>query len=216
MSLKGRWQRVQDRVCTACESVGRDPATVTVLAVTKTVSLDSIAQAIDLGISEFAESRLQESLPKIESLGDHVRWHFIGKLQSNKVKRIATHFDAVHTFESAKQVKLSELSGRTIDGLVEVNIAEEPQKSGVFLKGLDETVSCLLTSQSVRFRGLMTIGPVVADPEQNRIVFRRLAEIGRSSGAEWLSMGMSADFDVAIQEGATHVRVGSALFGERN
>ena len=213
--LKERWEEVQSRVQAACKSVGRHPAEVTVIAVTKTVALDQILEAYGIGLRHFGESRLQEAVPKVQSLPDDVTWHFVGKLQSNKARKVAELFDVVHTLESENQLREMDKTDLQVQGLVEVNLGREPQKAGVFAEDLDTMVQRLSCSQHVRYRGLMTIGPLEPDPEQSRKVFRSLAQLGKRAGAEWLSMGMSADYDVAIQEGATHVRVGSALFGER-
>lgn len=213
--MKARWAGIQDQVASACASVGRDPADVTVIAVSKTVPLALVEEAYGLGVREFGESRLQEAGPKILAMPDDSVWHFVGKLQSNKAKKAAGLFDVVHTVESEKQVQELEKAGRKVHALIEVNVAREPQKAGVFPEDIDSMVRCLSSCGNVRYRGLMTIGPVVPDPGLSRPVFRTLAELGKRHGAEWLSMGMSADFDVAIQEGATHVRIGTALFGGR-
>ena len=215
MEFDERWGTIQNRVALACHESGRPPDSVTVIAVTKTVGLPLISAAYECGVRHFGESRLQEALPKIANMPSDCVWHFIGKLQSNKAKLISQAFDAVHTIESDHQVKELVKAGRTIDGFIEVNVAEESQKAGVFAERLDETVQMLSSFSQVRFRGLMTIGPLTPDPEQSRAVFRKLAELAKTVGTTGLSMGMSADYDVAIQEGATHVRVGSALFGER-
>lgn len=213
--LADRWAIIQSNVRAACLESGREPGSIVVIAVTKTVPIGLIEEAYGLGIRDFGESRYQEAEPKIDALPRDVTWHFIGKMQSNKAKRIAQKFDIVHTFENTGQLRELEKADRKLDALIEVNIAQEDQKAGVFSEGLDETVELLSSSAYVRFRGLMTIGPLTSDPEQSRKVFRETARLGERVGAEWLSMGMSADYDVAIQEGATHVRVGSALFGER-
>jgi len=213
--LRERWIEIKDAVERSCATAARDPAGVTVVAVSKTFPLDLLREAYDVGIREFGESRLQEAEPKILAMPDDVTWHFVGKLQSNKAKRAAGLFDIVHTVESERQVAEMDKAGRKVQALIEVNVAREPQKAGVFPEDIDSMVRCLSSCVNVRYRGLMTIGPVVPEPGLSRPVFRALAECGERHGAEWLSMGMSADFDVAIQEGATHVRIGSALFGGR-
>ena len=213
--VQDRWKEVESRVLEACRTVGRDPSTVTVVAVTKTVALDRILEAYEIGVRHFGESRLQEAVPKVQSLPDDVTWHFVGKLQSNKARKVAELFDVVHTLEGENQLREMDKTDQQVQGLVEVNLGRELQKAGVFAEDLDTMVQRLSCSQHVRYRGLMTIGPLEPDPEQSRKVFRSLAQLGKRTGAEWLSMGMSANYDVAIQEGATHVRVGSALFGER-
>ncbi len=215
MALHERLMAVTKRITRACESCGRDPSGVTLIAVTKTAPIDEVMEAYNLGHRVFGENRLQEALPKIKALPSDVEWHFIGRLQSNKAKAVAGAFQAIHTLE--KESQLSEIAKvqKTVDGLIELNLGGEQQKAGICEKGLDRTVSLLLQCMNVRFRGLMTIGPQSTDPEENRPLFRRMSELGREVGAEWLSMGMSADLEVAIQEGSTHVRVGTAIFGER-
>lgn len=214
--LEANLASIERRIEAAATSAGRDPSEITLIAVTKTVPIDRIQEAYDLGLRHFGESRLQEALPKIEALPDDITWHFIGKLQSNKAKKAAQHFPIIHTLENAAQVREIDKAGRPVDGLLELNIANESQKSGISTESVDDLLQCVIQSLHVRYRGLMTIGPNLSDPEQMRPYFKRLRELGERVGADWLSMGMSADFDVAIQEGATHIRVGSALFGERH
>lgn len=212
--MRARLKAIQDRIERACETVGRDPALVTLIAVSKTHPADSIRAMYDLGHRVFGESRLQEAIPKIEALPGDIEWHFIGKLQSNKAKKATEYFRAIHTIESESQLK--ELAkGRPIDGLVEVNIGEEPQKSGIAPEMLDDFLKIVLQYDQVKFRGLMAIGPAHPNAEAMRPYFQRMFRLNERVQGEWLSIGMSQDFDVAIQEGATHVRVGTALFGER-
>ncbi|MCW5938911.1 MAG: YggS family pyridoxal phosphate-dependent enzyme [Fimbriimonadaceae bacterium] len=213
--LQTRLAEIERRIETACLTAGRHRSEVQLVAVTKTVPLEVIKAAYDLGLRHFGESRLQEARPKIEALPDDIVWHFVGRLQSNKAKAVAETFAVVHTFEKGSQLVETAKSGRVINGLVEVNIANEQQKAGVLPEALDKFVSELSNYPQVRFRGLMTIGPLVSEAGLNRPVFKELARLGKELGTEWLSMGMSGDFDVAIQEGATHVRIGTALFGER-
>lgn len=234
--------RVREQIAGACDAAGRDPADVTLIAVSKGVEAEAVRAAYDLGQRDFGESRVQELVNKAEALPNDIRWHFIGKLQSNKIRKVVGLVAMLHSLESASQLaELSRLSRSNVepdalrwvplDCFVEVNIAEEPQKSGVPPSGLDEYLAAVLDCSAVRFRGLMTIGPQVDHPEKMREYFaklRNLAEkvgdrsgsrIGKGSSASspiCLSMGMSGDFDVAIQEGATHVRVGTALFGGRH
>ncbi len=206
---------VQDRIARAAESAGRDPSTVTLIAVSKTHPIDAIQEAYDAGHRDFGESKLQELLPKFEALPTDIRWHFIGKLQSNKAKRAAQLGVVIHTLESTHQVREVAKAGREIDGLIEVNTTNEPQKSGISPEALDELVREVLNCPSIRLRGLMTLGHAHRNAEQQRPFFRTLRKLNESMGGTWLSMGMSGDFEVAIQEGSTHVRVGTAIFGER-
>lgn len=213
--MRGRLDRIEAKIAAAAASVGRERHDVTLIAVSKTVPVGQIQQAYDLGVRHFGESRLQEALPKIEQLPADIIWHYIGTIQTNKARKIVEAFDVVHAFDSSRQVDRVAQSQGVVDGLIAVNLAQEPQKSGVFAEGLDEMCNVLAKCKAVRFRGLMTIGRLVSNPEESRDDFRRLANLGRQVGAEWLSMGMSADYAVAIQEGSTHIRVGSAIFGLR-
>lgn len=215
MGLKSRLDLVEDAIRSACHSVGRDRASVTLVAVSKTVDIEQIQAAYDLGIRHFGESRLQEALPKIEALPSDIIWHYIGRIQTNKARRIAESFSVIHAIDEQKQLEFLSKADRPIDGLISVNLDRESQKSGVFTENLDELVKSVIQCNSVRFRGLMTIGRATTDIEESRTLFRTLAEQGALVGAEWLSMGMTADFAVAIQEGSTHIRVGSAIFGDR-
>ena len=215
MSIAERVRSVRWRIERACASVGRDPAGVTLVAVTKTVSADRVLEAFDLGLRAFGENRLQEAMPKIAALPREIEWHFVGTLQSNKARAVAEAFRVIHTLEKPSQLVQIDKAGKRVDGLIELNLAREAQKSGIFVEALDKTLTLVQQCSNVRYRGLMTVGPLSTDPEGNRPLFRRMSELGKEFGAEWLSMGMSADFEAAIQEGSTHVRVGAAIFGER-
>ncbi len=200
----------------ACESAGRQTESVTLISVSKNQPLEKLWEAYELGLRDFGESRLQEAESKILAMPKDVQWHFIGNLQSNKAKRIATLFSVIHTLDKEAQLKEIAKANRPVDVLLEVNIADEPQKSGNPVNLLDAFRSQVLNCELTRFRGLMTIGPAVEDPELMRPYFRLMKQINDRAGGEWLSMGMSGDFEVAIQEGSTHIRVGTALFGERD
>lgn len=195
--------------------VSRDPASVCLIAVSKTQSADNVRKLYDLGQRDFGESRLQELIPKYEELPKDIVWHFIGKLQSNKVKRASEFCQVLHTIESESQIReLCKLS-KQINVFIEVNIANEEQKSGIFPKSLDVLHRSVIQSNLVKFLGLMTIGPIVREAEDSRPYFAELRRLNEKIGGSFLSMGMSKDFGVAIQEGATHIRVGTSLFGER-
>ena len=192
------------------------PPHVSLIAVSKTVSISDIQAAYDAGQRDFGESRVQEALPKIEVLPKDITWHFIGKLQSNKVKQVAEHFQVIHTLESESQLRELAKIDHDMDCLIEVNIAEEPQKSGILPESLDRFIQSVIECKHVRLKGLMTVGPAHRNAEDMRPYFNRLREMSRKLGEDaWLSMGMSNDFEVAIQEGSTHIRVGSAIFGAR-
>ena len=216
VDLFDRLEALKARVASACDVACRDPLGVTLVAVTKTVSIQDIRAAYELGIRHFGENRLQEALPKIEALPSDITWHFIGKLQSNKVRRAAQSFTVIHTIETESQLRELANADRPIDVLVEVNIAEELQKSGILPSEVEDFTKKVLQCETAHFRGLMTIGPANQNPEALRPFFGSLRGLNEKVDGTWLSMGMSSDFDVAIQEGATHIRVGSALFGARS
>ncbi|MCW5943961.1 MAG: YggS family pyridoxal phosphate-dependent enzyme [Fimbriimonadaceae bacterium] len=218
--MRDRLRAVREAIARSCDAVGRDPAGVTLVAVSKTFPADAIREAYDLGVRDFGENRLPEAQDKIDRLPRDLvsdcTWHFIGKLQSRKVRAAAELFDVFHTLESDSQLREFAKLERKRDALVEVNIAEEPQKAGVLPWDLDEFLAQALYCERVRVRGLMAMGPALDDEEAMRPFFRRLRLLSeRLSEGAWLSMGMSSDFGAAIQEGSTHVRIGSALFGER-
>jgi hypothetical protein len=211
-----RYRDIQDRIARACDSVGRDASSVTLVAVSKTYPASAIQELYDLGHRDFGESRLQELVPKVEELPKDIRWHFIGKLQSNKTRRAAEICHAIHTIETSSQLKELNKSEKSVDVFIEVNVAEEEQKSGILQNSLDTFAQDVIRCEQANLSGLMTIGPVVQDPEQSRPYFRKLRHLGESIGTKNLSMGMSLDFEVGIQEGATHIRVGTLLFGARD
>ena len=215
MSMRENLERIEERIVKACDSAGRSRDEVTLIAVGKTRPVETLREAYDLGVRQFGENRFQEADEKIDQLPSDIVWHYIGKLQSNKARRAAERMSVIHTLESDSQLRKIANGDRIVDGLIEVNLGREPQKSGIFAENLDEYLEKVTQCSRVRFRGLMTVPPLSLDPEECRTYFRQLRKLGDGIGAEWLSMGMTADFEVAIQEGATHIRVGTAIFGER-
>jgi len=213
----GRYQSVLQRIEQAARRGGRDPASIRLIAVTKTVPPDRIREAVDAGIRDLGENRLQEAQPKIEALVDlHVTWHFIGRLQTNKAKKVAEVFDWVQSIDRLELVeKLDQQAPEKMPVLVEVKLHAEDTKSGAEESVLTELVSRLRRSARLDLRGLMAIPPFVEDVESVRPYFRKLRELAQRYQLTELSMGLSHDFDVAIEEGATMVRVGTALFGDR-
>jgi PLP dependent protein len=214
--IKRRLATIREHIDRACAFVSRDPQSVTLIAVSKTQTIEAIREAYDLGLRQFGESRFQEALPKIEALPNDITWHFVGHLQTNKAKKVGQYFDVIHTIESEGQVKELQKANRRTQALIEVNIAEESQKHGIFAEYLDDLRNKVIHYDNVHQRGLMTIGPALDDAEKMRPFFRSLRLLNERIGGDWLSMGMSGDFEVAIQEGSTHIRVGTALFGERS
>jgi len=214
--VHGNLAKVRHEMSESCIRSGRKVEDITLIAVSKTFSVDHILAAYEAGQRNFGESRLQEAIPKIEALPKDIIWHFIGKLQSNKIKKAAENFNIFHSVDNPRQlVEFLKVQGPK-DILIEVNIAEEVQKSGIFLYPLDEFIQSIVLCNTVRLRGLMTIGPNLQNAEAMRPYFRKMRELGDKIGDDcWLSMGMSGDYSVAIEEGATHIRVGSVIFGSR-
>ena len=217
---------IRARIASAARAAGRDPGKIRLIAVSKTRSAADIRQIARCGVSDFGENYLAEALPKIDALADaNLTWHFIGAIQSNKTRDIASRFQWVHTVDRERIAKrLSDQrpdSSAPLDVLLQVNVDREPQKAGASEERLAELVAYVATLPRLRLRGLMAIPRESADPAVQRDAFRRLAaafERVRPPGLDtWdsLSMGMTADFEVAIAEGATMVRLGTALFGLR-
>jgi len=219
LDIRANLGRVQEAVARACARAGRSPDHVLLIAVSKTVDAERIRLAIAAGVAALGENRVQEAREKIEALGRPVPWHLIGSLQTNKAKEAARLFDWIHSvdrLELARELsRRAHGAERTLDVLLQVNLGDEPQKGGVApaeVKVLQEAMAGL---PGLRVRGLMAIPPATESPEQTRPYFRRLRELRDELALEHLSMGMSADFEVAIEEGATMVRVGTAIFGPR-
>jgi pyridoxal phosphate enzyme (YggS family) len=209
--------RVLDRFHMAAARSGRDPAGIQLIAVTKTVSADDIREAAACGIRHVGENRLQEAIPKREALQDlDLTWHFIGHLQTNKAKKVVEKFDWVQCVDRPElAAKLNQVAMRPLPVLIEVKLHEEPNKSGMDEAHLPEFVREFERYTQLQLRGLMAIPPFFENAEDVRPFFRKLRELAEGLRLPELSMGMSHDFEVAIEEGATMVRVGTALFGER-
>ena len=208
---------VRARIARAAERVGRDPQTVRLIAVSKTKSADAVRAAIDAGVTDIGENYVQEAVAKRAAVGDGARWHLIGHLQRNKAARALECFDCIQTVDSAALgAALSRHAaalGRTVHALVEVQLGGEATKSGVEPSALPGLLAALRLPGLI-VDGLMTVPPA-GDAEAARPHFRALRELRDRAGLRELSMGMSDDFEVAIEEGATMVRVGRAIFGER-
>jgi pyridoxal phosphate enzyme (YggS family) len=209
--------RILNRIHTAAVRSGRDPASIRLIAVTKTVPPESIRLAAECGIRDVGENRLQEALPKMEALAAlGLTWHFIGHLQTNKAKKAAEHFDWIQCIDRMELAqKLNAAASQPKPVLIEVKLHEEPNKSGVEESELAGLVKAFQGFERLRLMGLMAIPPFFEDPEETRPYFRRLHTLARQYTLPEVSMGMSNDFEVAIEEGATMVRIGSALFGSR-
>jgi hypothetical protein len=210
---------IRKRIAKAAENAGRSPSEITLVAVTKTVDAPAIREAFTSGLRHFGESRIQEArekLPQLSALQPAPTWHMVGHLQTNKAKTAAELFDVIHSVDSLKVAEtISQNSNCDKPVLVQVNVAGESSKYGFALQDTIAALEHIARLPHLRINGLMTIAPYTDDPEEVRPVFRRLRLMRNSLGLEHLSMGMSHDFEVAIQEGATMVRIGQAIFGER-
>ena len=228
VALRARLADVRSRIERAAGRAGRDPASIRLVAVSKTFPAEYVRALADAGQTDFGENKVQEALPKMDQLSDRqLRWHLLGHLQSNKAKK-AARFDVVHSIDAAGLIeKLDDAvsaSGRQLDMLVQVDLAGEATKHGAREDELAVIFGAARTARAVRVVGLMLLPPAVEDPDAVRPFFRALRDVrGRllAQGVEpsmlnELSMGMSHDFEVAIEEGATLVRVGTALFGSRS
>lgn len=227
-ALRARLDGVRERIARAAGRAGRDPAAIRLVAVSKTFPSDYVRAAAEAGQLHFGENKVQEALGKMRATSDlALAWHLVGHLQSNKARKAAAHFDAIHSVDdSALVAKLEEAAtaaNRRLELLVQVDLTGEPTKRGVLPEHLAAVLAAAHGSSAVRLTGLMLLPPAVADPEASRPHFaalRRLRDdlLARDQDASTLaelSMGMSHDFEVAIEEGATMVRVGTAIFGPR-
>jgi len=224
--LSDRLAAVRHRVDAAASNCGRDPATITLISVGKTFPAEVVNEAVTAGATDLGENRVQEAVAKKPGVSE-ARWHLIGPLQRNKARSALDVFDIVHTvdrFEIADRLQylLTEhWPERKLDVLLEINVAEEPQKAGAFPEDASELLEHALGCDRLSVRGLMAIPPWVEDPEASRPWFRKLRELRDRLQDEMgrplpeLSIGMSHDFEIAIAEGATMVRVGTAIFGPR-
>lgn len=203
----------------ACDRAGRDLASVTLVAVSKTHPADAVAAAFEAGQRDFGENRVQEGAAKIEQLRAHgvsPTWHLLGPLQSNKVRVATDLFDILHGVDSLRLAEAISVRAAGPKRLfLEVNVAAEATKHGVLPADAAGVAEAIRGLPNVELVGLMTVAPMVDDPEAVRPVFRRLRELRDSIGLRELSMGMTDDFEVAIEEGATVIRVGRAIFGPR-
>ncbi len=210
-------ERVRERIARAAERAGRRGEDVLLIGVSKTVEIARIREAVAAGVPALGENRVQEARPKIAELGRPVDWHLVGQLQTNKAKDAVELFEVIHSVdrpELARELdKRARQRGRPVEVLAQVNLAGEGQKGGVVPEGLGALLDSVAGFEHVRVRGLMAIPPEAMDPEDARAWFRTLRKLGERHGLAELSMGMSGDFEVAIEEGATMVRIGTAIFG---
>ena len=226
--LEENLKKVQENIRIACEKAGRYPSEVTLIAVSKTKPVETLKEAYDLGVRVFGENKVQELDKKIDALPEDISWHMIGHLQRNKVKYIAGRVELIHSVDSfrlAEEINIhAKKQGIVIPILIEVNVAEEESKFGVSVEDTEELIRQIAELDGVSIRGLMTIAPYVVDSEENREIFHKIKDLSIDIASknidnvsmDILSMGMTGDYMVAIEEGATMVRVGTGIFGERN
>ncbi|WP_373598407.1 YggS family pyridoxal phosphate-dependent enzyme [Paraclostridium bifermentans] len=226
--IKGNIESIEHKIDNACKASSRNKEEVTLIAVTKTVDVDAVNEAIEAGITDVGENKPQELARKFEVIGDKVKWHLIGSLQTNKVKYIIDKVYMIHSIDRLSLCdeiqKRAEKIDRIINCLVQVNISKEESKHGIhedeaieFIKNISKNYP------NIRIQGLMTMAPNTEDNELISSVFKELKELSikikneniNNVSMEKLSMGMSNDFELAVQEGATYVRVGTSIFGQR-
>jgi len=221
VSLRERFLKVQQEIEKACKRSGRDLRELTLVAVSKSQPVEVLKEAVSLGIKVFGENRVQEAERKIELLGHNVEWHLIGHLQSNKARKAVRLFDAIHSVDSVKIAGVLERicfdeNRQSLPVFVQVNLSGEKTKSGVPEKDLPILIDFLKSCARLQLIGFMTLPPFFDDVERVRPFFKKLRLIRDELLPNgYLSMGMSHDFSVAIEEGATHLRIGTAIFGER-
>ena len=226
--LKENLKTVEEHVQEACKRAGRSREEVTLIAVSKTKPVEMLQEIYDENIRDFGENKVQELVEKYDELPQDIKWHMIGHLQRNKVKYIVDKVCLIHSVDSYRLAEEINIQAKkkniTVPILVEVNIAEESSKFGIYAEDAIALVEQIAQLENVRIKGLMTIAPLVENPEDNRQYFRNIRQLSVDIAAKnidnvnmsILSMGMTNDYEVAIEEGATMIRVGTGIFGERN
>lgn len=221
-------EQVRKNIELACKEAGRDPKEVTLISVSKTKPVSMLQEAYDAGSRDFGENKVQEIMDKVPQLPSDIRWHMIGHLQRNKVKYIVDKVALIHSVDSLRLAETIEHEAAkhnvTVPVLIEVNVAQEESKFGLKTEEVLSLVESVAAFPHIHIEGLMTIAPYVEDPEENRSIFRQLKKLSVDIAAKninnvnmsVLSMGMTGDYQVAVQEGATMVRVGTGIFGERD
>ncbi len=226
--MKQKLDEIRIKIEQAAQKSGRKSDDITLIAVSKTYPAKAVEEAITFGCLDFGENKVQELTQKIEEVNKDVKWHQIGHLQTNKVKYIVGKTELIHSVDSYKLAveidKQSKKQSCITNILIEVNVAEEESKHGILVEEVIPFIKEVSKLPNIKIKGLMTVAPYVEDPEENRPIFRRLFELSvdiqkqkfDNVSSEILSMGMSNDYKVAIEEGSTMVRIGTAIFGNRN
>lgn len=227
LSIKENIQIVRNKIQIAAEKTNRNAGDIRLIAVTKTVNQNQILEALDAGITDIGENRVQDLCQKYDTIDANAHWHLIGTLQRNKLKYIANKDILIHSIDRTSILKELEktacVNGRLFSALVQVNISKEETKSGIFEEDLLSFISEMIHYPHIQIKGLMTIAPLTDEPEKVRHYFRRLKQLfdeikmNKRDNVEmkYLSMGMTNDFEIAIEEGSNMVRIGRAIFGER-
>lgn len=226
--LKDNYENVEKNVANACARAGRDRCEVTLIAVSKTKPVEMLKEVYDAGARTFGENKVQEICEKYDKLPSDIKWHMIGHLQRNKVKQVIDKVALIHSVDSyrlAQEISVhAQKKGITVPILVEVNVANEETKFGISAEDTIQLVEEIAVLPNLKIQGLMTIAPYVEDAEENRLYFRQIKQLSvdiknkniDNVSMDILSMGMTGDYEVAIEEGATMVRVGTGIFGARN
>ena len=227
-TIRDHLNEVRENIQKACEKAGRSPQEVTLIAVSKTKPLFMLEEAYEAGARDFGENKVQEILEKHPKMPEDARFHMIGHLQRNKVKQVLPHAVLIHSVDSLRLAQTIEQEAAKHDVcvpiLLEVNVAQEETKFGLKTEEVLPLVESIAKFPHIKIQGLMTMAPYVQNPEENRPIFRQLKKLSVDIAAKninnvtmsVLSMGMTGDYQVAVQEGATMVRVGTGIFGERN
>lgn len=229
MSIKENYESINQRITAACQRVGRKKEEVTLVNVSKTKPLELLQEGYDAGMRLFGENKVQEIRDKYVNFSkEDITWHMIGHLQRNKVKYIIDKVDLIHSVDSFRLAETISLEAKkkmlVANILIQVNVADEESKFGLMTTEVLTLIKSISGLPNIKIKGLMTIAPFVDDPEENRLVFRKLKQLSvdikeqnlDNVCMDVLSMGMTGDFEVAIEEGATMIRIGTALFGQRN
>ena len=226
--IKENLKQVEENIVQACKRAGRNPEDVTLIAVSKTKPIEMIEEAFAAGKRDFGENKAQEMKQKYEELPKEIKWHFIGHLQTNKVKYVVGRATLIHSVDSLHLAEAinaeSQKKGVISSILIEVNVAQEESKFGLAVEETFDLVKDIAKLSNVKIEGLMTIAPFVENAEENREIFKQLRQLSVDIAAKnidnvsmgVLSMGMTNDYEVAVEEGATFVRVGTGIFGERD
>ncbi len=227
-SINENISSIKKDIVDVCKASGREPRDITIVTVTKTIDLDSINKALECGLNTCGENKVQELIDKYEQLDKSIKWHMIGHLQTNKVKYIIDKVELIHSLDSIRLAKEIDKRAKNIDKimdvLVQVNIGEEDSKYGININSIEDFLVQLKDLKNLRVQGLMAIAPYVEDPEEVRSLFRQMKNEydelksikAQNINMNYLSMGMTNDYKVAIEEGSNLIRIGTGIFGNRN